>query len=101
MTMVRAPAKTCPNLSRLFHDAEPALLAAFLRGKVFARLSWLETYRFEPEDAEGVNGGVKTGHAAAQNQASGGVCQAPWRARSSDSWRVPWRIGPQGQFRNG
>jgi len=53
MTMVRAPAKTCPNLSRLFHDAEPALLAAFLRGKVFARLSWLETYRFEPEDAEG------------------------------------------------
>ena len=51
--MVRAPAKTCPNLSRLFHDAEPALLAAFLRSKVFARLSWLETYQFEPEDAEG------------------------------------------------
>ena len=23
--------------------------------------------------------------------------RAPWRARSSDSWRVPWRIGPQGQ----
>lgn len=51
--MVRAPAKTCPNLSRLFHDAEPALLAAFLRSKVFAKLKWLETYRFEPEDAEG------------------------------------------------
>ena len=25
------------------------------------------------------------------------VCQAPWRARSPDSWRVPWRIGPEGQ----
>jgi len=23
--------------------------------------------------------------------------QAPWRARSPHSWRVPWRIGPQGQ----
>lgn len=51
--MVRAPAKTCPNLSRLFNDAEPALLAAFLRSKVFAKLKWLETYRFEPDDAEG------------------------------------------------
>ena len=28
-------------------------------------------------------------------------CQAPWRARSPDSWRVPWRIGPQGQFCDG
>ncbi len=26
---------------------------------------------------------------------------APWRVRSSDSWRVPWRIGPQGQSRGG
>jgi hypothetical protein len=23
--------------------------------------------------------------------------RATWRVRSSDSWRVPWRIGPQGQ----
>ena len=23
--------------------------------------------------------------------------QAPWRARSPHGWRVPWRIGPQGQ----
>jgi len=43
-----------------------------------------------------VNGGVKTDHVAAQNQASGGR-GAPWRARLSHSWRVPWRIGPQGQ----
>jgi hypothetical protein len=28
-------------------------------------------------------------------------CQAPWCARSSHSWRVPWRIGPQGQFFGG
>ena len=24
---------------------------------------------------------------------------APWRARSPNSWRVPWRFGPQGQSR--
>jgi len=24
--------------------------------------------------------------------------QAPWRVRSPDSRRVPWRIGPEGQF---
>lgn len=51
--MVRAPAKTCPNLSRLFDDAEPTLLAAFLRSKVFARLDWLKTYCFDPDDPEG------------------------------------------------
>jgi hypothetical protein len=27
-------------------------------------------------------------------------CQAPWRVRSPNSWRVPWRIGPEGQFCN-
>lgn len=51
--MVRAPAKTCPNLSRLFDDAEPALLAAFFSSKIFERLRWLETYRFGGEDPEG------------------------------------------------
>jgi len=25
--------------------------------------------------------------------------QAPWRVRSPDNWRVPWRFGPQGQSR--
>ena len=28
-------------------------------------------------------------------------CQAPWCARSPDSWCVPWHIGPQGQPCNG
>lgn len=51
--MVRAPAKTCPNLSRLFEEAEPELLAAFLDSKVFERLSWLGTYRFVPDDPDG------------------------------------------------
>ena len=51
--MARAPAKTCPNLSRLFDEAEPMLLAAFLDSKVFERLSWLGTYRFEPDDPDG------------------------------------------------
>jgi hypothetical protein len=23
-------------------------------------------------------------------------CRAPWRVRSADSWRVPWRMGPSG-----
>ncbi|QFT96067.1 hypothetical protein FIU85_02005 [Roseovarius sp. THAF8] len=45
--MVRAPAKTCPNLSRLFDDAEPELLAAFLRSGVFDRLKWLDPYKSE------------------------------------------------------
>lgn len=49
---------------------------------------------------DSVNGGDKTGHGAAQNQASGGG-RAPWRARSPDSWRGPWRIGPQGQSCDG
>lgn len=25
-------------------------------------------------------------------------CQAAWRARSPDSWRVPCRFGPEGQI---
>ncbi len=52
------------------------------------------------EAVPGVNGGDKTGHGAAQNQASVGG-HAPWHARSPPSWRGPWRIGPQGQFCNG
>ena len=51
--MVRAPTKTCPNLSRLFEDAEPTLLAAFLRRKTFERLTWLESYKFDPQDSDG------------------------------------------------
>ncbi|MFN3890140.1 MAG: hypothetical protein ACK4MV_07060 [Beijerinckiaceae bacterium] len=51
--MVRAPTKTCPNLSRLFEDAEPTLLAAFLRRKTFERLTWLESYKFDPQDPDG------------------------------------------------
>lgn len=51
--MVRAPAKTCPNLSRLFDDATPALLSAFFQSRAFERLNWLETYRFGPNDPDG------------------------------------------------
>jgi hypothetical protein len=51
--MVRAPAKTCPNLSRLFDDAEPKLLAAFLKSKAFERLHWLATYKFDPDNPDG------------------------------------------------
>ena len=51
--MVRAPTRTCPNLSRLFDDAETTLLAAFLETRAFERLGWLEKYRFEPDDPEG------------------------------------------------
>lgn len=53
--MVRAPTKTCPNLSRLFDEAEPTLLSAFLGTKAFERLSWLAAYRFDPDDADGPN----------------------------------------------
>ena len=52
--MVRTPTKTCPNLSRLFCDAERKLLAAFLEIKAFEKLSWLATYRFDPDDSEGL-----------------------------------------------
>ena len=51
--MVRAPAKSCPNLSRLFDDAEPKLLSGFLASKAFERLNWLSAYKFDPTDEEG------------------------------------------------
>lgn len=51
--MVRAPAKSCPNLSRLFDNAEPAMIAAFLRMPVFEKLTWLVDYRFEPDGDDG------------------------------------------------
>lgn len=57
--MVRAPAKTCPNLSRLFEDLEPTLVAAFLEGKAFERLTWLETYRFGPDAPDGPSAASK------------------------------------------
>ncbi len=51
--MVRAPAKTCPNLFRLLNEAEPSLLSAFLQSRSFGRLDWLAQYQFEPGDHEG------------------------------------------------
>lgn len=51
--MVRTPSKTCPNLSRLLEDLEPALLAKFLECKAFERLAWLENYRFDPDNSDG------------------------------------------------
>ena len=51
--MVRAPAKSCPNLSRLFDNAEPAMISAFLRMPVFEKLTWLVDYRFEPDGDDG------------------------------------------------
>jgi len=42
--MVRAPGKSCPNLSRLFDDAEPDPLAVFFHAKTFERLDWLKKY---------------------------------------------------------
>lgn len=51
--MVRTPTKTCPNLSRLFHEAEPILLSCFLGSKPFERLIWLSKYKFDPEDTDG------------------------------------------------
>lgn len=52
--MVRTPSRTCPNLSRLFEDAEPELLSSFLESKAFERLDWLDTYKFDPRNSEGV-----------------------------------------------
>lgn len=51
--MVRAPSKTCPNLSRVFDEAPPELLLAFLGSKTFERLTWLEAYRFDQNDPDG------------------------------------------------
>ena len=51
--MVRAPAKSCPNLSRLFDDAEPKLLSEFLASKAFERLNWLSAYKFDPNSPDG------------------------------------------------
>ncbi len=51
--MVRAPNKTCPNLCRLFDEAPPELIHAFLESKPFERMSWLTAYRFDQNDPEG------------------------------------------------
>lgn len=51
--MARSPQRTCPNLSRLFDEGEPGLLAAFLQLQTFERLNWLADYRFAPDDPEG------------------------------------------------
>ncbi len=50
--MVRSPARSCPNLSRLFDDGEAELLSAFLKSKSFEKLKWLAPYRFEPDEPE-------------------------------------------------
>ena len=87
------------KISRADYDAEGVI---FLRPE--ARFSHLQSLTESDDIGKAVNeamkaivnGGVKTGHASAQNQASG---RAPMRhgARLPHSWRVPWRIGPQGQ----
>lgn len=51
--MVRAPTKTCPNLSRLFENAEAAPLADFLASSAFELLRWLDKYKFERDDPAG------------------------------------------------
>lgn len=51
--MVRAPAKSCPNLSRLFDNAEPAMISAFLRMSKFDKLTWLVGYQFDAGVADG------------------------------------------------
>lgn len=57
--MVRTPAKICPHLSRLFEEAEPVLLAAFLQSKAFVRLTWLKSYNFDPKVSDGLTGAKK------------------------------------------
>ncbi|SDX60897.1 hypothetical protein SAMN05444276_11115 [Paracoccus sanguinis] len=51
--MVRAPARSCPALSRLFGDADASMIAAFLRMRVFDKLAWLVDYYFDPDEADG------------------------------------------------
>lgn len=50
--MARSPHKTCPNLFRLFEDAEDGLLQSFLGQDEFQHQGWLNVYlstRDEPE----------------------------------------------------
>lgn len=51
--MVRAPARSCPALFRLFGDAEASMIATFLRMRVFDKLTWLVDYSFDPDEADG------------------------------------------------
>lgn len=52
--MVRAPSKTCPNLSRLVENVEPSLFGAFLAVRDFEKLGWLQHYKLEGDpNAEG------------------------------------------------
>ena len=50
--MVRAPAKSCPNLSRLSDEAEDALLNKFLQVRAFKQLGWLDAYRDPVDDSQ-------------------------------------------------
>ncbi len=43
--MVRMPAKTCPNLSRLIEDGGSELLSGFLNFRAFSKLDWISKYR--------------------------------------------------------
>ena len=50
--MVRAPARSCPNLCRVLEEAPAALASAFLGARAFERLDWLSAFRFDPSDPE-------------------------------------------------
>lgn len=51
--MVRVPTKTCPNLHRILAEAPADLLSGFLASRQFEKLSWLDQYRFDPDDRTG------------------------------------------------
>jgi uncharacterized protein len=66
--------------------------AAAEQGHAMTKEEAREVYYGMPYD-DWRAGGANPGHVGAR--------QAAWRARSPDSWRVPWRIGPEGQSCNG
>lgn len=87
--MARSPQKTCPSLFRLFEDAEPALLSAFLARRDFEKLAWLDRYRFEPDDPYGAAAAGEMLHQEKKDQLN------PLEAEASRIFTI---AGTRGQY---
>ncbi len=94
--IVRAAHRPVFVAARAFKPIESVLVAYDGGRSAMKAVEHISRSSFFADLPVTVNGGDKTGHGAAQNQASCGG-RAPWRARSPDSWRGPWRIGAQGK----
>ncbi len=87
--MVRAPTKTCPNLSQMFEGAQHELVAAFLHHKAFEKLLWLKKYRPNPDEP---------GEPKAPNEMLQQEKKDKLSPLETEAARIVTIAGPRGQF---